>query len=573
MQTSLEPLAFALLFSMTRAEAQVQVWDLSGAAAGDAFGSVVVTIEDLNGDGVRDLLVGAPRSDHGGANAGSVQALSGADGALLYRIDGSSANELFGSSLAALADLDGDGLADWIAGAPFASPGAPKVGRADVRSGADGALIFALSGTEQFSLAGTAVAGTGDANGDAVPDVLVSAPFEDSNGTDAGTLTIYSGVDGTFVRSHPGDAPGERFALVLADMGDVDGDGIGDYAAGSQHGAAGLGLVRAFSGATGAVLYSKLGSSTLDEFAACLATLGDLDGDGCAELLVGAPADSTGGVSAGAAFAFSGAGGGLIRTFQGGPSDSLGWSVADAGDWNGDGNTDLALAARGPSPYGEVRLHSGTDSSLLVGIAAAASQQDFGSALAGGFDIDGDGGSELAIGDERADGGAVDAGSLGVFATHNLLGLRFCFGDGSGGACPCGNFSPGAAGCANSSGEGALLEGAGSASVAADDLNLIVTNALPGKSALLFSGTLMENGGAGTILGDGLRCVGGVIQRHAVRLPDAAGGATWGPGLLALAGWSAGATREFQVWYRDSLAGPCSTGFNLSQALELVLLP
>ena len=79
------------------------------------------------------------------------------------------------------------------------------------------------------------------------------------------------------------------------------------------------------------------------------------------------------------------------------------------------------------------------------------------------------------------------------------------------------------------------------------------------------------NGGAGVPFGDGLRCAGGDLKRLGVRQSNAQGAATWGPNLNAT--WSAGDTRHFQTWYRDPLAGPCGTGFNLSHAVSVTFAP
>jgi hypothetical protein len=125
------------------------------------------------------------------------------------------------------------------------------------------------------------------------------------------------------------------------------------------------------------------------------------------------------------------------------------------------------------------------------------------------------------------------------------------------------------AGCANSTGEGARLSGAGSASASADDLVLVAEDMPPGKSALLFAGTIRVNGGVGLPFGDGLRCAGGAIQRLGIRSTGALGTASWGPGLSVQGGWGAGDLRTFQVWYRDGAHGSCSSGFNLTQGLEV----
>ncbi len=88
---------------------------------------------------------------------------------------------------------------------------------------------------------------------------------------------------------------------------------------------------------------------------------------------------------------------------------------------------------------------------------------------------------------------------------------------------------------------------------------------------MLFTGNLALQGGNGVPFGDGLRLVGGALQRLGIESADAGGQARWGPGLAAIFGWSAGETRYFQVWYRDPVGGPCGTGFNLSNGLSAQL--
>jgi hypothetical protein len=153
------------------------------------------------------------------------------------------------------------------------------------------------------------------------------------------------------------------------------------------------------------------------------------------------------------------------------------------------------------------------------------------------------------------------------------LGAPYCFGDGSLTSCPCGN--PGAAGegCANSTGSGATLAAGGSASVSADDLLFDAAGLVPFQPALLFSGLNAVNGGAGVVFGDGLRCAGGSVKRLGVQNAGSTGGATWGPGLAPIGGWVAGDTRRFQAWYRDPVAGPCGSTFNLSHGVEVIFLP
>jgi hypothetical protein len=152
-------------------------------------------------------------------------------------------------------------------------------------------------------------------------------------------------------------------------------------------------------------------------------------------------------------------------------------------------------------------------------------------------------------------------------------GAAYCFGDGSGSACPCGNESSTRAGCTNSSGRGAVLSGSGSGSVAMDDLELAGGALIPGESALLFAGLVATGQGAGVFFGDGLRCAGGSVQRLGVRVPAVDGTAFWGPGLAAMGDFGAGDTRRFQIWYRDPTGSPCGAGFNLSNGYAVQLVP
>ena len=152
------------------------------------------------------------------------------------------------------------------------------------------------------------------------------------------------------------------------------------------------------------------------------------------------------------------------------------------------------------------------------------------------------------------------------------LGTAYCFGDGSGTPCPCNNDSSGQVGCKNSTGTGASIDAFGSASLSANDLSLTAAGMPAHVSVFLFQGTVQTNGGAGAMLGDGLLCTGGALKRYPVHAADGAGSATWGPGLAAFGGWTAGATFDFQAWYRNN-GGPCGSGFNLSSARSITFTP
>ena len=139
--------------------------------------------------------------------------------------------------------------------------------------------------------------------------------------------------------------------------------------------------------------------------------------------------------------------------------------------------------------------------------------------------------------------------------------------DGSGTACPCGNAGGIGEGCANDTGSGAVLSGSGSASITADDLVLSTTNLTPGPG-LFFQGNNAVNSGNGNPFGDGLRCVGGQVVRLEVQFSSAGSSATT-ISIPTKGGVSAGDSKRYQLWYRDSGGSPCNSGFNLTNGYEI----
>jgi hypothetical protein len=174
----------------------------------------------------------------------------------------------------------------------------------------------------------------------------------------------------------------------------------------------------------------------------------------------------------------------------------------------------------------------------------------------------------LAWSDQRFDGGDILAqninpdGSLG----SSEVGASYCFGVG----CPCGNDGP-TAGCVNDTGAGAALSVSGSASITADDLVLSATHLTPGPG-LFFQGDNAVNSGNGNPFGDGLRCAGGNVVRLEVRFANTGNGFTTQTTISVptKGGVSAGQTKRYQYWYRDSGTSPCGSLFNLTHGYELV---
>jgi len=147
--------------------------------------------------------------------------------------------------------------------------------------------------------------------------------------------------------------------------------------------------------------------------------------------------------------------------------------------------------------------------------------------------------------------------------------VTYCSGDGSGGACPCGNFAGASEGCMNGSGMGGRLWSTGNASIAAGSFVLRGSQLIPNEPGLYFQGNNAINGGGGNPFGDGLRCAGGGVVRLQVRFADSAGDSSTSIMIPAVGGAAPGDTKRYQLWYRDPLSSPCGLSFNLTNGVQV----
>ena len=172
--------------TLWRASGQAHAATGSHPATEDRLGSSLVRVDDLNGDQVSEIAVGAVQYGSSGASGkGYVSVLNGATGRELYRIDGDASGDGFGSDLALLPDLNGDGIRDLAAGASAGSAGYVRI-----LSGADGSTLQTLSAGTQALGFGTSVEFARDINGDGQLDILISAPGEGPAG--AGRIYVFS---------------------------------------------------------------------------------------------------------------------------------------------------------------------------------------------------------------------------------------------------------------------------------------------------------------------------------------------------------------------------------------------
>jgi len=312
-----------------------------------AFGAAVAGVGDLDRDGVPDLAVGVAGSGKAGEGAGgAVLLLSGRTAAVLHTLSGETVGDQFGHAVAGIGDVDGDGVPDVLVGAP----GTWKenvAGSAHVFSGATGRRLHTLVGPRTLGdRFGFAVSGAGDLDGDGRPEFLVGCLGEARNGPHSGAVYVFSGAGGVLFRKHHGDGPRHELGHGVADAGDVDSDGVRDVLAGAflQRG---NGYARVYSGRTGERLYEFRGDVLADGYAHSVAGVGDVDGDGVADLAVGAPNAIVGGLpDVGYVRIYSGRSGSVLVTHRGDRGNlHLGYVVAAAGDVDGDGLADLLVGS------------------------------------------------------------------------------------------------------------------------------------------------------------------------------------------------------------------------------------
>ncbi len=397
---------------------------LNGDSEGDELGTSVSDAGDVNGDGHADLIVGAPFDDNNGDNSGSARVFSGLDGSMLYTFNGDTGDWL-GHSVSGAGDVNGDGYADLIVGAYQDDNNGNNSGSARVFSGVNGSILYTFNGDSADDLLGESVSGAGDVDGDGHADLIVGAYGDDNNGPASGSARVFSGLDGSILYTFNGDSAFDYLGASVSGAGDVNGDGYADLIVGAyqdDNNGNNSGSARVFSGVNGSILYTFNGDSAYDRLGFSVSGAGDVNGDGYADLIVGAPFDNN---LSGSARVFSGLDGSMLYTFNGDfvGNAFFGTSVSDAGDVNGDGVADLIVGAQAllseGLPYAQV--FSGLNGSILYDFFGDSAGDSFGVSVSGAGDVDGDGYDDLIVGATYDDNNGADSGSARVFLSSDLM--------------------------------------------------------------------------------------------------------------------------------------------------------
>jgi hypothetical protein len=421
--------------------------------------------------------------------------LSTLDGSNGFRLDGVAAFDFSGRAVSAAGDVNGDGIDDLIIGAPGAGPNGSSTGSSYVvfgrstgfaaainPSALDGSNGFRLDGVERFDRSGCAVSAAGDINGDGLDDLVIGAYGADPNGARSGSSYVVFGrstgfaaaiglstLDGSNGFRLDGVAADDRSGFAVSAAGDVNGDGlddliIGAYGAapnGSYSGSsyvvfgrsAGFAAANALSTLEGSNGFRLDGVGERDLSGRAVSAAGDVNGDGLDDLIIGASRADPNGSDSGSSYVVFGRSTGFaaainLSTLDGSNGfrldgvaafDSSGRAVSAAGDVNGDGLDDLIVGASGADPNGSdsgssyvvfgrstgfaavINLSTldGSNGFRLDGVAAF----DFsGGAVSAAGDVNGDGLDDLIIGASWADPNGSNSGSsYVVFGTAQIF--------------------------------------------------------------------------------------------------------------------------------------------------------
>ena len=344
-------------------------WVAEGEQAGDEFGYAVSTAGDVNGDGYADVIIGARK--YSGMQKqegkiylyyGSAQGLSAQPAWVAVR---GRANAHLGAAVALAGDVNGDGYADVIIGANRYSGSEIYEGQASVYYGSANGLAaepnWSVTGGQLAAGLGVAVSTAGDVNGDGYDDILLGADRYNGKEANGGRVYIYygsaAGLSYTANWTVDGEQSRSNFGGAVSTAGDVNGDGFADVVVGAsryQQGEVGEGKAYLYLGSAAGVSREAAWTVEGNQMGAYLGhavgTAGDFDGDGYSELLVGALFYSGDKRGEGQLLVFAGGENGLSQratwTAVGGEFNaSLGYAVNTAGDVNGDGCAEIVASA------------------------------------------------------------------------------------------------------------------------------------------------------------------------------------------------------------------------------------
>ncbi len=375
----------------------VQLYTFEGVNSGDYMGAGVAIAGDVNNDGVTDIIVGAPRVDTNGNNAGSAIVYSGSDGSVLHTFLGDANDDELGHVVSGAGDINGDGYADLILGVPEHGN---RLGLAKLLSGKDGAVLHTFYGAADNDRFGYSVAAAGDVNNDGTDDIIIGVPYTDSPASDAGSANVYSGADYSLLYTFQGEDSNDLFGHSVDGQIDLNSDGYADLIVGAKRAEGSpcstfCGSTTVLSGQDGSVL-KKIYGGNYDQEGHSVSYVGDVNNDGTNDYMTSSP---VGGNSSkyGVLRVFSGTTGSALHNMAGAKNSWFGDDSAALGDINNDGYNDFIVGitrdnSLGIGGYtGAVQMVSGKDGSILDTYYGSEASGYFGQDVAGSADFSGTG--------------------------------------------------------------------------------------------------------------------------------------------------------------------------------------
>lgn len=418
---------------------------LSGDQENSLVGTSSSSAGDINGDGFSDVLVAGPYYSGAFKREGRVDLyLGSAQGIALtpsWTFLGGKEDAQLGASVSSAGDVNNDGFDDIIVGVP--NGGQSFEGEALVFFGSGSGLARTPSwiarGASGLEHLGSSVSHAGDVNKDGFADVIVGAPGFSNGQLAEGRALVFlgssTGLSAQPAWSHEGDLASSLTGVSVGAAGDTNGDGFHDVVVGApQHTVlySSEGRVSVFlgsaSGLSSQAAWTLVGGQNWGQLGFSAATAGDVDRDGFDDLLVGHP--GYGGIrpNAGRVLLFRGSAAGLSSipswTMTAGNIEAqFGTNVAGAGDINKDGFSDFVLGVRGYPVRG---LRTGAAFLFLGSKAGPPTIADwsfngfsapgaFGASASSAGDINGDGLSDIIVGDPYAIAGGSANGAAYVF--------------------------------------------------------------------------------------------------------------------------------------------------------------